>query len=154
MRELYPINDDARKYLSEISIIVERIAVCKREIEYASANLTSYGSSGIAERVSATPIKDAMELQILNSIEAQNKWYALLLKNEDDLQKKRHEAIDRIFKVKSKTSRLFLIRHYIDGKDLQDISVEFGHSDPSSVYNLHSYALRDFSEVWDLYGWE
>lgn len=138
---------DARNYLQSIRDLKFRIADLQRERSEVLANMIVIKStSDYHEQVQSSPRQDALEMQVIKASEKMERIDKKLREKIVLYQTRHMKAREEIRNLPEGQCRRFLLDYYIEGKDWDDIILEYGFKEIASPYHLQSRALKLFEK--------
>lgn len=139
----------AKKELEEAERIRLRIASHRLRLRELQDNASSLSSPQYDRVGGATPSHDALERRVICLIEQERKVEAELMEDNLRLNNALRVIEDRIITRTSGKVRIFLIKHYIEGRELFELADEFEYLDTNCIYKLHLRALDQYAAAND-----
>lgn len=138
----------AREELEQAERIRMKIAVLRLRLRELQENASSLSSPQFDRAGGCTHSHDALERRVIRLMDKEKKIEAEILEDNIRLQEALKAITDKIMQTSGKV-RLFLIKHYIEGRTMSEIGDEFGHIEPISVYKLKCRALEQYAAAND-----
>ncbi len=123
------------------------IQLKKLRDEVNDAMIRTQSLSPNPDRVQSSPRADKLEMEAIRAVERMMALDKQIQRSEQKYFEKKHEAIDKISRMKDGQCRRFLIDYYLDGLSETQIRKEYMFSNENSVYILKRRAIKYFTEV-------
>ena len=137
-------------YMEHIRSLKRNIEMIEKELDAIDDEMiTTPGISYDSNRVTSSPRKDKLEMQVIRLIEIKEELTSELLDLKQRYILDVHEAMRYIRQIKSESQQDVLILRYINNKKWWDILKERGYENRSSQDELKNRALASLQEVLD-----